>query len=255
MAAPLFTACEYLRYLIRAQTAHGLHSPFLFDLYQQVIQKREPQLEAQLQTVREHLLNSQEVIRYTNPKTGLAQTDTVRKLAKNVASSHQFSYFLVKLINHLGYQSVLETGTSVGINATYLAASNAQEVWTMEGSPEIAAVAHDTLNKHQSTKIHLKVGTVMDSFASLLMEAQPDLIFLDADHRSETIEFYLNTIEEHRPAVGCIVIHDIYWSADMKSAWKKILSTRPYPLTVDLFQAGLIFPHYPMSRQHFTIRF
>lgn len=176
-------------------------------------------------------------------------------MVKKTASSHKFSLLLYRLINFLQIKNVLETGTSLGINTAYLSQSNAHQIVTIEGSPEIAERAKTRLSKLGLNNVEIIVGRVQEVFYPALVRSQPNLVFLDADHRSETIGFYLQRIKDSGLTIDCIVIHDIYWSRDMHAAWAAIVSNPQYTLTIDIFEAGIIFPNYPIEKQHFTLKF
>lgn len=152
------------------------------------------------------------------------------------------------------YDRVLEAGTSLGINATYLARTKASRVWTMEGIEVIADLAKQRFEKLELDHVRVIKGLVEHTFRDSL-SLNPDIIFIDADHRSEAIFWYLRVIQEMNIPVKCIVIHDIYWSKDMNRAWKKIIKDEQYNLTIDVFQAGIIFPNHPMEKQHFVVKF
>jgi predicted O-methyltransferase YrrM len=253
LASPLFTSFHFLLHRLKSQDAHDLHSPFLFDLYNKVFRSIDRQEEAGLLALRKFFENK-ERIEFLDPKSNEAKASTVASLKNQVASSHRFSYFLVRLIKHLGYDRILETGTSIGLNAAYLGSVEGLKIWTIEGSIELAACASRNFRALSIDSINVVQGLVQEVFGSTLEEAAPKIIFLDADHRSETIRFYLETIKSKAKNVDCIVIHDIYWSPDMLNAWKEIVANADYLLTIDVFEAGIIFPNYPMEKQHFTIR-
>jgi predicted O-methyltransferase YrrM len=240
---------------MKALNAHGLHSPFLFELYNEVIKKTDRANVGHLLKLRKNLFQLSGNLKYKDPKTGDSKTVNLKKFGRKSASSHRFSYFLLKLINHLGYQSILETGTCTGVNAAYLSQSNASEVWSIEGAKELAKVAMENLAKNDVSNVNIIVGNVFEKFPKVLEHSHPDLVFLDADHRSETIYFYLKTMAEHHPKVKCIVIHDIHWSKDMKTAWQQIIEIPHYNLTIDIYQAGIIFPDYAIEKQHFVVKF
>ncbi|WP_421869136.1 hypothetical protein [Marinoscillum sp.] len=253
MASPLFTYASYLNYRLKAVNAHGLHSPFLFELYNFVFHHWDDQESQRLKQLR-NIDNPNEILKYTDPRYLEDITTSVGRIARRVTSTHKFSYLLYKLINHLRYERVLEVGTSLGINAAYLGSSKAQRVWTMEGVEEIADLAIKRLKKLEYDHVRVVKGLVEHTFRDSLT-LNPELIFIDADHRSEAIFWYLRIIKEMNVPVQCIVIHDIYWSRDMNKAWKQIVADDRYSLTIDLFQAGIIFPNHPMEKQHFVVKF
>lgn len=201
------------------------------------------------------MFSSNEIIQYTDPKSKIIKQEALNKWAKRVTSSLKFSRFLIRLIDFLHAKTVLETGTAAGINAVSMTLSKSNEIITLEGSHEIASVAQRTIDAIAKSKVQIIEGDVRSTFASALQKHKPDLVFLDADHRSETIMFYMEEISKMKVLPQCILIHDIYWSKDMNQAWLKLVKNAAYPLTIDLFEVGLIFPHFPSEKQHFQIKF
>ncbi len=252
MASPIFTLLEFIKYRFRVQNSHHLHSPFLYQLYNEVINRNESLRSRELKTLRARVIQDQ-LIYYTDPKTNSNKNTTNRSLAKRVSSSHRFSYFLIRLIEHLKYNRILETGTSLGINTSYLSTAKDASVWTIEGSKEIAHQAQRNFERLGIKNVKISVGLVSELFERILKVAAPQLVFLDADHRSATIRFYLDSIKNCSPQVECIVIHDIYWSKDMKSSWESVKNDPKVNLTIDIFEAGIVFPNFPMEKQHFTL--
>lgn len=244
-----------MQYRLRASNAHDLHSPFVYALYTQIIRKPDQRLAERLKQLRKRMVKDNTTLTISDPRTGQTTTEPFKKRARRISSTHQFSLFLTQLINHQGYSRVLETGTGAGINLAYLSQSSAQNIRSLEGSATLAAHVEQKLRSLSISNCSIEIGKVQDTFIPALQHLQPDMVFLDADHRSETIRFYLDAIATHAPQVQCIVIHDIYWSADMHQAWQQVIQNPAYALTIDIFQAGLLFPHHPMSKQHFQLKF
>lgn len=207
-----------------------------------------------LKSIRQHLGDSREPISYTDPKTGLKHSTTKYQLARRMTSSLRFHGLLYQLIHYLKADTVLETGTALGISAACMAQTNAQKVVTIEGSPELAAEAQKSFSELSLTQVHLIEGPVQEVFAETIAQYRPQVVFLDADHRSETLAFYLDELQKYA-CVRCILVHDIYWSPDMCAAWKQVIANPGYALTLDLFETGMIFPDYPIEKQHFVLKF
>jgi len=229
-----------------------LHSPFLFGLYINAIKsKREiPQIES----LRKKLRTNKGIIEVTDFKSGITSNKSIREIANTSLSSKKFSYFLNKLIAYIEAKNILECGTSLGINTLYMSESKtAEKIYTIEGSQVISNLA--SKNFANNDKIKLIQGDVYQLFEQTVASLKPDLVFLDADHRSEAISFYLEALFRINSEVKCIVIHDIYWSKGMAIKWNEIINDPKMILTVDLFQAGLIFPNLEMQKQHFILKF
>ena len=115
----------------------------------------------------------------------------------------------------------------------------------MEGSEIISRLASKTT---QGTAVEVVRGNIYERLEEHLVKHQPQVVFLDADHRKSSITYCMDRILTHCPKITCIVIHDIYWSQDMSEAWVDCLKNPDFTLTIDLFQAGIIFPNYSMEK-------
>jgi len=52
-----------------------------------------------------------------------------------------------------------------------------------------------------------------------------------------------------------MVIDDIYWSADMESAWRQIKECSMVTSTIDLFQLGIVFFNTDLHKKHYKMRY
>ena len=255
-SAFLFRLQKYLRYRFNAVGPHALHSPFLFDLFNQVIKPAKKFRLDNVETLRKELMTNHEIIDLFDLKTQTHSQKTISSIAKTSLSTPKFSAFLFKLIEWLKVERVMETGTSFGINTLYMAGpEKVNRVLTIEASPIVSSIAQKQFSKLLQHKIEIKQGTVQDVFAPSIIKEQPELCFIDADHRSKPVLSCIESIMTHNPTIKCIIVHDIYWSPDMLMAWNQIVSDSRFNLTIDIFQAGLIFPSIEMPKQHFTLRF
>ena len=251
----LFRIKEYLNYRFRAVGPHSLHSPFVFQLYNETIKAATKGKLAPLEKLRGKLLKNDQLIEVANFKTGKVAMSTIASVAKSSLSTSRFSSFLALLVRFLQADSILETGTSLGLNSLYLASAKPGRLTTIEGSQVIASLARKIFEQHQAATIRLVNGNLYTLLEEEIVRIHPDFYFLDADHRSSSIVFCLDLILRHTPEAKCIVIHDIYWSDDMKALWDELQDDPRFPLTIDLFDAGLLFPSLEMEKQHFTLRF
>lgn len=188
-------------------------------------------------------------------KNNVSRRKTISSIAKSSLSAPKFSAFLHLLINELQSKTALETGTSLGVNTLYLDHSSAQKTITMEASPILSELAKKEFTNRSIKSIVFEFGDIHRTFISTLVRHQPDFIFLDADHRGSVVKKQVDQIIEHSKKVECIVIHDIYWSKDMNSAWNDLISDNRFTLSIDVFQAGILFPSKGTEKQHFTLRF
>lgn len=252
----LFRIKHFLQHFFTAKGAHSLHSPFVFQLYNQVVKKSAGNTVSEIELLRKELLNDHQLLDVADIKLGRTERKTIASIAKTSLSQPKFSSFLRLLAINLQAETILETGTSLGLNALYLSnAATVKKVITIEGSPIISEITRRIFSKHSNSKVELTEGSIYDVFVPSIVKHKPEIIFLDADHRSSAIAFYLKEIITHIPEIKCIIIHDIYWSQDMLEKWNEIVENPRFSLTIDIFQAGLIFPNHEMPKQHFKLKF
>lgn len=233
---------------------HALHSPFLYDLYRKVLKPACSFRIKEIEDQRKQLQQSTELVESTDFKSGKSRLVTFGTIASRSLSKPRFSALLHFLTKYLSSQSALETGTSLGINACYLAAS-CQKVATIEGAASLALLAERTFESLDYKNISLIRADLYQVLEQTIVRYRPDFYFLDADHRSSAIAFCIDLILKHTPEATCIVLHDIYWSKDMAEMWQSLTEDPRFVLSIDLFQAGLLFPNLAMEKQHFRIRF
>lgn len=143
----------------------------------------------------------------------------------------------------------------MGINTLYLATAGGTKTVTIEGSIILAELAKKQFERMGASDILIESGDVNKIFQSVVVRHEPDFVFLDADHRGATILNQVEILLQNEMKPRCIVIHDIYWSKDMNETWKRLVKDERFNLTIDIFQAGLIFSGKNMEKQHFTLRF
>lgn len=252
----IHTFLHFIYHTLTAKGSHDLHSPFVYQLYTQVIKKLRSGKNDQIEYLKAKAEKDQSAIKQIDFKYSTSKITTVAHIAKTSSSSSKFSVFLSGLSTLLNTQYVLETGTSLGFNALYQSLpKHVKKVISIEGNPEIVKVAKENLDAFRSKKVEIIQEDVYKSFSQEINNHNPDLIFLDADHRPEALEFYLDTLAPHFNQIKCIVIHDIYWSKSMTDCWKGLIKKDTFTLTLDIFEAGLLFPHYPIEKQHFRLKF
>lgn len=244
-------------YRLKARGRHGTHSPFIYGLIESYIYRKGKSQNKNIELIRYQLKKNNQHISITDFKTGNESQTTVSKIAKKSLTRSHFSGFLVRLIEYLQAQTILETGTSLGVNAlTMASAMSVQKVYTLEGNPSVAAMARKVFSENDPDhKIELIEATLNHKFEQLVNDTKPDLLFLDADHRGKIVYDQVMLILSLDEKPKAIVIHDIYWSGDMTKHWKKLVVHPQILLTVDLYEAGIIFPLVEVRKQHFFLKY
>ena len=258
----MFQFLAYLRFWLRSGNAHGLHSPFVFRLYATVVRHTGTfRAYALVEARRQQLLSSAASISVTDfgagSHTGAGQQRRVADIARAAAKPPHLAQLLFRLVNHFQPATTLELGTSLGLTTAYLAAADSRHrVVTLEGCPNVAAVARETFAGLHLANVSLVEGNIDDTLAPTLaaLAAPIDFAFFDGNHRYEPTLRYFELCLAHRTDHSVFVFDDIHWSADMERAWEVIKAHPDVTLTVDLFYIGLVFFRKNQPKQHFWLR-
>ena len=253
---------DYLLYRARSFKLHGVHSPFVFNLYNQVIRHdgafyAYPRVEA----IREKLLTDNRTIEVTDfgagSKTINYKTRKVADIARTSAKPAKYGQLLFRLVNHFQPRHVFELGTSLGITSAYLAeAARKAQVYTFEGCPTIASVAKENFDYLHLRNITQITGNLDQTLQPQLEQIpQLDFAFFDGNHRYEPTMRYFNLCLAKANEHSVFVMDDIYWSSEMKRAWQEIKNHPQVGQTIDLYFIGLVFFRTTQPKEHFTLSF
>jgi len=253
---------DYILHYCSAKTRHGVHSPFVYRLVDEVIYnvEKKPYTD-KIEDQRSRLLNDPREITVTDLGAGSTLNNKRKKpiktIAKNALKTKRVAQLLARLANHFSPEHIIELGTCLGITTAYLAeACPKAQVITVEGCPETAKVAISSLNQIGIGNVKVKTGNFDQVFPDILAaQRQVDFVFIDGNHRKEaTLNYFrscLPKIHDH----SVLIFDDIYWSEGMKEAWQTIKDHPQVSLTIDLFFIGLVFFKRDQAKEHFKIRY
>lgn len=260
---PIFPALEYCRYRFKARDAHGLHSPFLYELYESVILDETPfYAYGLIESLRAKMIRSEQVIEVTDYGTGGEPSGRTRRLgvsfiARKFVQSRRYGQLLFRLVNHFRPEKILELGTSLGITTLYLAApSGSSEVWTLEGCPETAAIARSNFEAVNAPHIRGVTGAFHQTLPGVLDRmSRLDFAYIDGNHSYEPTLDYFRLCLPYTHENTILVFDDIHWSPAMQRAWEVIRNDPAVSVSLDLYQFGILFFRKGHSRQHFTLKY
>ena len=255
---------QFLGFYLAADTRYQVHSPFVFELVNAVLEDRRWYYTFQdVEVVRRKMLGSPVVLNVLDygatidGSAPLHRTTPLRRIARVAASSPAQGRRLFRLAQWLKPTRMLELGASVGIGTMYLAAAARDARFlTLEGSE---ACAHVTRANLEILGLNHGVEVIEGSFKDNLHVAlqslgQPDLVFFDGHHRQKpTLEYFnqcLPFLHDHT----VLIFDDVYWSPEMTAAWQQIQQHPRVTLTVDCFDLAFAFvnPDFKV-KQHFRL--
>lgn len=259
---PFHLAAHYLLYRAKSFKLHGIHSPFVFDLYQHVIlHNGDYYAYPKVESLREDLQNEERILLVTDfgagPKAGLKRERKISYIARTSAKPAKYGQLLFRLVSHFQPKVVFDLGTSLGITTSYLAEASTQAaVYTFEGCPAIAGQAQANFTKLGLKNVHPVVGNLDETLPQQLEQIQQlDFAFFDGNHRyAPTMRYFEACLARHHEH-SVFVIDDLYWSSEMKRAWQEIKKHPQVLQTIDLFYIGLVFFRKSQPKENFTLLF
>lgn len=252
----------YLHHWLHALNEHSLQAPLVYSLYCDIIKKDQllPAFQP-IEEARRRLLRCSDQVPISDlgaPSRVSKQTARrVRSLARHGLSSPKFGRLLYRLATYNSSDHIVELGTSLGITTLYLATARpSASVYTLEGASAVADRAEDIFRKQGQANIQLIRGNIDQTLPTLLRQLpRVDFAYLDANHRYEPTVAYFEQLVAKTNERSIVAIDDIYWSDEMRRAWRHIQRHPAVTLTLDLFDAGLVF-FTPLSvRQDYVLMF
>lgn len=250
-----------MRYYARARTRYQVHSPFVFALLNEVIEDdRHFYVFDTLERLRENMLSDKRRIEVKDLGAGSHTTKTnlrvVQSIARSAVTPPHYTQLLFKLVHYFKPKTILEMGTSLGISTLYQASpESSARMITLEGCPQISAIAKENFNWSGVNNIELMTGDFATTLPQALHKIQRlDYAFFDGNHRKIPTLDYFNQALEYAHQDSVFVFDDIYWSDEMYEAWQTIKAHPKVTLTIDLFYMGIVFFRTEnKAKQHFTL--
>lgn len=255
-----FQAKSFLRYWLNAVDEHSLHSPFLYDLYTQVLKKsKHESSDKSIEHFRHTLLNEEQSIPVHDYGAGSRHLSNVNRrvcdIARTSLSPPKYARLYRNIIRHFKAHTIVELGTSFGITTLYVATENAK-VSTFEGAPAIAERAREIFESAGAANIHLTEGDISKTLPHYLLKIfKIDAVIMDANHRySPTIQ-YFEWLLPHIHDRSILIMDDIHYSEEMEKAWHEIKQHTLVYGTADLFRCGLVFFDPSLNKQHVVLQY
>jgi predicted O-methyltransferase YrrM len=256
------TVLDFIKHRIKGKTRHGLHSPFVYRLVDEVIYDFHAKSDYQeIEKLRFNLLQDKRWINITDLGAGsMLNKDTkkqVRVVAKNALKSASLAQLIYRLAVDMKPRNIIELGTCLGITTAYLAkaAPNAKVI-SIEGCPATSAIAGQNLDKLKIHNTELLRGNFDHILPDLLKNSEElDFVYVDGNHRKDATLNYFKWCLPKLSQNSIMIFDDIYWSKGMKEAWAQIKAHPEVSVSIDLFWIGLIFVRKGQAKENFIIRY
>lgn len=265
MYSPVELAFKFIKYYLKASNGkgHGIHSPFLYEFVQEVLNdRRKFYAYHQIESIRHDLLSDKRQLTIEDfgagSHTGLTKQRLVKEIAGSSLKPRKFSQLLFRMVDHYQPTTILELGTSLGITTSYLASARPDaQVITMEGSSAIAHVAKENFRSLELKNIKVVEGNFDQTLSSTISTLPPiDLAFLDGNHRYQPTINYFNEVLKKSHEHTIIILDDVHWSKEMEQAWEEVKQHPMVTMSIDLFFIGIVLLRKDFKvKQDFVVRF
>lgn len=239
---------RFFKYYITAQNRYRIHSPFVFEFVEQVLEdNRMFYAFEEIEDLRHILFRTKKKITVEDFGAGSKVMDhnkrSISQIAKRGITSPRNCRLLFRIVHYFKPKILLELGTSLGVATLYqAAAAQNSKVVTIEGCANIAKVAQQNFKLMKRTNIQSVVGTFEQTLPEVLDNLpQLDFAFIDGNHQEQpTVDYFEQCLQKATPE-SVFVFDDIHWSQGMEAAWEKIKQHPQVKLSIDLFFFGLVF--------------
>jgi predicted O-methyltransferase YrrM len=259
-----FRGIKYLKYILLSghRKGHGIHSPFVFDLVSRVFRnKTDHNIVCTIEKIRNEMLRDFRSVTVKDLGAGSERLKSnerkVSEIARYSLVPEKYGVLLSNMAAVFGKSYILELGTSLGISTMYMAsASLSAKVTTIEGSPATAEIAKEYFMKAKLKNIEVVTGSFHEVLPAILNSTyRPGLVFIDGDHRKESLKKYFSQIAELSDDNTVVIIDDIYNSVEMEEAWNEIKRDEKVSVTVDIFRMGVVFFRGGINHNNYVIRY
>jgi predicted O-methyltransferase YrrM len=254
-------AKDFLLHRFKSKNRHGLHSPFIYRLVDEVIyDNRHKEVYDIVEAQRNHLLTDDRMITVTDLGAGSHVNNNKQKrisdITTNALKPPKLAKLLHRLVAFIKPTNIIELGTCLGITTVYLqhAAPNAK-VYTLEGCPQTAGIAKEVFKRAGLNDIEVITGNFDDTLGGVLdSQEKLDFVYIDGNHQRDATLRYFEWCLPKVHEDTMLIFDDIYWSDGMKQAWEQIKAHPQVSATVDLFWIGLVFFKPGQAKEDFKIR-
>lgn len=233
-------------YFLKRTDHHSLHTPFASTFYRELMTyfRNHRKGNQVLEKLRASLTQDARILEVKDEGAGsnfaVGPQRYIASICKNTCSSLSHNLLYQFLVIKTPASTVVELGTSLGINTGYLAARTDGTVYTFEADCSLLQIAKHNLNTFQNV-IFIQ-GNIEKTFPDFLVgQYRIDFIQVDAHHTYRATIQYCKWFWPYLHEQSVVVIGDIHWSPEMKKAWTELKKFPGVTSTMDFFECGVLF--------------
>lgn len=214
-----------LLYKVRHHKGHGVHSPFVFNLINNVIEEKRPYYS------------------YEDLSSYLSQ------FSEKGLETKKDNLLSFRLVNYFNAKNILEIGSGEGVNTLYLTAPSKDiQCLCIEQKKESIAIAQ-TLYEEYKRSIRICNNL------SEISEAQYDCIYINLNNYKDLLPADLENIIKMCHEKSFIIVKGIRTNKKQNRLWKCLTANESRTAELDLFNIGLLFFDKQLYRWRYQISF
>ena len=239
MAHHFYQLKEAIRYRINARhhQGFGIHSPYLFHFIASVLQGRYPfYCFETIESLRNEL--------YNKPR-----------LFSQQKKAH-CGQIIFRIIQDAKYKSLLEIGTSTGMETQYMAFANQRaKCISVTDSAELAAIAQKGFQIQGLKQIELHLLKPEETSETLINKLENlDFVLFNQIPDPEKYQDLFQKCLGKRNNGSIFVFMNIHESPGKTQVWEKIQNHQEVQVTMDLFDLGIILFNPELEKKKYVIR-
>ncbi len=235
-----YFSITFLKYYFGATSRYKVHSPFVFDFVENVLEdQRSFYVFSEVNALRKLMVQDQRSA-VISCKSAPTKINKVKHIEKQHTPTQQSCRLLFKTVHYYKPKVILELGTGLGITTLHIAgAALDRTIFSIEASINLWELANENFSLLKAPNI----SSVADEYAKGLGKLDDQTIDclvvnpLAATHISD-----IGMIIRLIPESGMIILTDLQNKAT-QAIWKKLLNTSQINLTVELFHLGIAWKH------------
>lgn len=251
---------EIIKYQLKAKGRHGIHSPFVYKMVENVFSKPlESSILSATLEARNRLEKDFRVIKFSDFGAGskkLSKHRTVRETYRQSATTLKYASVLSRLCTYYKPKNILELGTSLGMGTLHLSWGNPKAtIHTVDACEEVQEIAKELISNQ--LKNNHKIIFHNQLFVDYLNQEKDmkyDLVYLDGHHDGVATLNYVEMLTNKISNECILIIDDIRWSEDMFQAWNELIKSQKFNVSIDIFRMGILIPRKEQRKEHFILK-